>query len=266
MHKFDRDTALERIGDNRFRGSLSRDWWIVKGPNGGYLAAIILRSMILTVADRERSPRSLTIHYLKAPEEGPIELATHIERSGRSLSTITATMTQKGEPTTLAIAAFGVPVLDYEFQDISPPQVDPPDACPSRGEKNLVPIGERLDLRLAIGGQPWQGNERALAGGWMRLIGEREPDSVLLAMLADAWFPPIFARETGGAFAGAVPTIDLTIHFRTPFPLPSSKPDDFYLGRFESTTARQGYIEESGELWSKDGRLLLQSRQLSLLF
>ena len=91
------------------------------------------------------------------------------------------------------------------------------------------------------------------------------PDILLLAMMADAWYPPIFARETDGAFAGAVPTIDLTIHFRTSFPLPGSRPDDYYAARFETTTARQGYIEESGEIWSHDGILLVQSRQLSLL-
>jgi acyl-CoA thioesterase len=127
-------------------------------------------------------------------------------------------------------------------------------------------MAERVETRLAIGGSPWQGTDRALTGGWMRLKGERAPDALMLALLADAWYPPIFARETGGAFAGAVPTIDLTIHFRAALPLPGSGPGDWYLGRFESTTARQGYIEETGELWSRDGVLLVQCRQLALLY
>jgi acyl-CoA thioesterase len=127
-------------------------------------------------------------------------------------------------------------------------------------------MAQRFDLRLAIGGSPWQGIGRALAGGWIRLRGDRPPDSLLLAMLSDAWYPAIFARETGGRFAGAVPTIDLTIHFRAELPLPGSRPDDFYLARFESTVARHGYMEETGEVWSKDGILLIQSRQLALLF
>jgi acyl-CoA thioesterase len=226
----------------------------------------MLRSMLLSIADLERTPRSLALHYLRAPAEGAIEIETAVERSGRTLTTLTGRMIQGGKVTTLAVGTFGRASLDYDFQDIEPPKVGPPEAH-ALGESNgVVPMGGRLEMRPAIGGMPWQGSDRALTGGWMRLKGDREPDALMLVTLADAWFPPIFARETGGAFAGAVPTIDLTMHFRAAFPLPASGPADWYLGRFESTAARQGYIEESGELWSQDGVLLLQCRQLALLF
>ncbi len=268
-HKFDVDTALAPLAGNRFQGSLSRDWWIVKGPNGGYLAGIMLRSMLLSLdhgARQERAPRSLALHYLRAPTEGNMEVQTSVERSGRTLTTLSARMIQGGKVTTLAVGTFGKATVDYEFQDTEPPAVGPPDAH-ALGESNgAIPMTERVEMRPAIGGIPWQGGDRALTGGWIRLKAEREPDALMLATLADAWFPPIFTRETGGAFAGAVPTIDLTVHFRAAFPLPASGPGDWYLGRFESTTARQGYIEESGELWSQNGVLLLQCRQLALLF
>jgi hypothetical protein len=35
--------------------------------------------------------------------------------------------------------------------------------------------------------------------------------------------------------------------------------------RFRTTVAAEGYLEEDGEVWSLDGRLLAQSRQLALL-
>jgi acyl-CoA thioesterase len=268
-HKFDLDTALVPLAENRFRGSLSRDWWIVKGPNGGYLAAVMLRSLLLSLDDSaraERAPRSLALHYLRVPDQGPVEITTALEHSGRTLCTLTARMFQQGRLTTLAIGTFGKPVLEYEFQDIKPPELGPPGSYTFRESEGLVPMNGRVENRLAIGGSPWQGIDRALTGGWMRLRGDRPPDALMLALLADAWYPPVFARETGGAFRGPVPTIDLTIHFRAAFPLPTSGPGDHYLGRFESTTSRQGYIEESGELWSRDGVLLVQSRQLALLY
>jgi hypothetical protein len=35
--------------------------------------------------------------------------------------------------------------------------------------------------------------------------------------------------------------------------------------RFQTLEASEGYLEESGEVWSADGRLLAESRQLAVL-
>ena len=75
--------------------------------------------------------------------------------------------------------------------------------------------------------------------------------------MADGYYPAIWPRLTELLPA---PTIDLTIHFRAP--LPYSGP---VLARFTSRLARDGYFEEDGELWSPDGTLVAQSRQLALL-
>jgi len=85
-HRFDRDTAVRRLPDGAFEAELDRAWWIVVGPNGGYLAAILLRALIETVGDAERAPRSLTVHYVSPAHEGPVRIATKLERAGRSLS------------------------------------------------------------------------------------------------------------------------------------------------------------------------------------
>ena len=65
--------------------------------------------------------------------------------------------------------------------------------------------------------------------------------------------------------AGGVPTIDLTIHFRTALPLAGAASDDFVLAVFRSHLARDGFVEENGEIWSRDGTLLAESRQLALV-
>ena len=48
-------------------------------------------------------------------------------------------------------------------------------------------------------------------------------------------------------------------------PLPDAQPHDFYLAVFRTRTARDGFLEEDSEIWSRDGRLVAQSRQLGLL-
>jgi acyl-CoA thioesterase len=79
-----------------------------------------------------------------------------------------------------------------------------------------------------------------------------------VALLADAWFPAPWPRLRALAPA---PTIDLTIHFRTPLPIG----DGLLLGRFRSRVTRDGFFDEDGELWAPDGTLVAQSRQLGLL-
>ena len=48
------------------RPTMSERWWVGKGPNGGYVAAVILRA-IQASASAERAPRSLTVHFQRAP-------------------------------------------------------------------------------------------------------------------------------------------------------------------------------------------------------
>ncbi len=266
MHRLDRDTRLEPIEKNRFRGRVDKGWWIVKGPNGGYLAAILLRAMQMTTNRTERAPRSMSVYYLSIAETGPIEVVTAVEKRGRSITTVTARMLQRRKPIAFAVGALGKPFSNFEYQDIAMPDVDPPEAYAQLAYQSMVPNAERYQMFPVIGGAPWSGSERAQTGGWIRLVGERHPDAILMAAMADAWYPSIFTKVKDGQFAGAVPTVDLTIHFRAAFPLPDSKTDDFYFVRFESTTSRQGYVEESGEIWSRSGVLLAQSRQLALLF
>jgi acyl-CoA thioesterase len=89
-------------------------------------------------------------------------------------------------------------------------------------------------------------------------------DAVLAAAMTDAFVPAVFKRPNSSV-SGPVPTIDLTIHFRADLPLPDAAPEDFYAAAFRSTTARDGFVEEDGELWSANGVLIAQSRQLAIM-
>jgi acyl-CoA thioesterase len=64
---------------------------------------------------------------------------------------------------------------------------------------------------------------------------------------------------------GGAPTVDLTVHIRTPLPAPGMRPEDAVLVSFRTREVSQGLLEEDGEIWSRDGRLLAHSRQLALL-
>src|SRR5215218_3355731 len=127
---FDRETAVRSLGDGRYEGGLDRAWWVHRGPNGGYLAAIVLRALTETVGDADRSPRSLTVHYVAPPAEGGVEIATTIERAGRSLTSCSARLTQDGKLIGLALAAFSQARPGPEFADLQPPAALPVDDSP----------------------------------------------------------------------------------------------------------------------------------------
>lgn len=271
--RFERDTSVERLDDEMFTAMIDRAWWVLRGPNGGYLAAIILRAMDATVDDPARVPRSVTVHYTSSPGEGEVTIRTRRERVGRSLTSVSARMEQEGALVAVAMAAFSTSRPGPEFCDVVMPEVPAPAAVGARGVPDLAPpFAHRWDLRWAIGRAPdpttagappppADGVREAVAGGWIRLEEPQVLDAPAVAAITDAWVPPVFSRTNT---ALAVPTIDLTIHFRTSLPLPGATPDDYLLAVFRTNAAAEGFLEEDGEVWSADGRLVAQSRQLAV--
>src|SRR5918998_515775 len=83
MGDFERDTAVRPRGDGIFGCDIRPDWWVVLGPNGGYLAAIVVRALSADPELGARPLRSITLHYLGAPREGPAEVLVEADRHGR---------------------------------------------------------------------------------------------------------------------------------------------------------------------------------------
>jgi acyl-CoA thioesterase len=269
---FDRDTTvlLERGSElqSTFAAEVSPDWRAGRGPHGGYLAAMMLRAAVETVADPLRSPRSLTIHYPRAPEPGPVEIRTVLERQGRSLSTLSARMEQDGQLVALALASFSVPWRGAaEISDLAPPHVAPPDRERRSGEftgRQLPPFARHLLIQPRIGVTASKDPQAPMeVGAWLGLAQPRPVDALSLAFYCDALLPAPFARVADDAVA---PTIDLTVHFRTAMPrVAEPDPDELCFVRTTTRVIHEGFFEEDGVVWAADGTVLAQSRQLAIL-
>lgn len=262
LNPFDSDTALKRVDDCLYEGTIHRRWWVERGPHGGYLAALLMRALVETVGDNERAPRSLTVHFLAPPSEGSVTIKTAIERVGKSRSSMSARMEQDGRTVALALAAFSRSWEAVEYSEISMPEVAPPESIePIREGSSLPPrFFGNFETRWALGSLPFSGATEALSGGWIGLAESRVLDAVAMTAISDAWVPSIFARMTEFA---VVPTVDLSVHFRTRLPLPDA--DQICLALFRSQTAAQGFFVEDGEMWSRTGVLIAQSRQLAVV-
>jgi acyl-CoA thioesterase len=146
------------------------------------------------------------------------------------------------------------------------PEVPVPEDLPDGGPPQIR-MHEQYDRRWLWGVSPGQEvpeGQPALCGGWIRLADPRPYDAALIAALTDAWPPAVFQRRVRRTPGGS-PTLDLTIHFRAHDRITALAPADWVLARFVTRTARDGFVEEDGELWSRDGVLLAQSRQLAVL-
>jgi hypothetical protein len=96
----------------------------------------------------------------------------------------------------------------------------------------------------------------------VRTAVPRAVDAPRIVAFADCWFPAAYARL--GAVVPA-PTLDLTVYVRSPLPPADMGAADFVLAVFRTRWGTGGLWEEDGELWSPDGVLLAQSRQLALV-
>jgi acyl-CoA thioesterase len=261
--RFETATAVQPLSPGVWRADCCPDWFTPRGPHGGYLAAIVMRALAAAVDDPARAARSLTLHYLRPPVEGQLEVEVTVERTGRSLTSLTTRTTQNGKLCVVGIAAFSVAfpsILDYAPD---PPTVRPPDQLKAvRISSEQPPMAQQFEIRPALGAHLFSGAESARSGGWMALRDRAPVDAALLAMLADAWMPTPYMRLQ--TWAGA-PTVDLTVHYRVPDPAAHVAPGEPILGVFDSRASADGFFDEEGELWSAGGVLLAQCRQLALL-
>ena len=79
----------------------------------------------------------------------------------------------------------------------------------------------------------------------------------------DSWPPALMFRKNDRA-AGGAPTVEASVYFRRQVPYDGFRPDDHVILHTRSTFGHEGFVEEDGEIWSSDGQLLVQSRQLAL--
>ncbi len=271
MSQFDDDirvTPLAPMADcpgsaATFEGRVQPSWNIGANPNGGYLLALAARAMQLRTPTQP-DPVSITVHYLRPGlAAAPCRIETQLLRSGRTLSTVRATLLQDGSARLELLAAMGdlrepglaaPPLLTRPMPDMPPPDACPTRSAPAQGV-DLAILG-RLDVRLHPDEAVPGAAGRARVTGWIRFTDGRAPDALACLLMADAFPPAVFGLL---GQVGWVPTIELTVHLRR---RPTA---GWLLGQFWSHDLSDGRVVEDGALWDATGQLVVQSRQLALV-
>ncbi len=258
MGKLHDDTVLVERAQGCYDVDLSPRWMVPSGPNGGYLAALLLRAAV--EATDGLTPRALTVHYLSGLPVGPATIETNVLRAGRSVTTLDLELVS-GERRIVARASLGAAREGVSFCDAEPPEAPPPEELQTEQwpEDDDSSVHLRYDMRFATGGAHVFDHDEAEAIGWLRTDDAAPVDHLVLTALADSWPPPVARRRNSNMGA---PTMDLTIHFRDPLPEPI---DDFVLIHSRTRMANDGFADLDTDVWSRDGQLLATARQLGLL-
>lgn len=266
MSTFDDHTRLHAAGDSRFTGRVDPSWNIGTNPNGGYLLSLAVAAL-RQAAPQHPDPLSVTVHYLRPGlADQPCTVDAHVVRSGRTLTTGRATLTQEGGARIEVLAALGDLSVSAASGAASPPgltiaapDMPPPDRCVARsGDEQGVdlPIMQRLDIRLHPDEARAGAVGRAQVSGWIRFRDDRPPDTLASLLFVDAFPPSVFGLL---GMVGWVPTVELTVHVRA---VPAPGPVRCL---FRTRFVHGGMFEEDGEVWDSTGTLVALSRQLALL-
>ncbi|MEK9819644.1 MAG: thioesterase family protein [Pseudomonadales bacterium] len=274
-YQLDLDTQISCVSRDdkgaRYDVEISDHWRVIVGPNGGYLAALLLKVMRDQLAhdprvEGKKPTRSLTLQYLNPSKPGPATISVRNEKVSKRLAVITARLEQAGVLITLATAHFGDARMAVNFKDHPMPMCDKPSAvAPERWMSPAHPwyvaFRDQFEQCTTIGSFPPSQSERALSGGWMRFRDLRPLDDIGLAAISDAWYPSLVTKRLDASFH--CPTLEHTVYFHSAPPVEDL--DQFCLVQFEAKASTDGFVEETGCIWSASGQVLATTHQLAAL-
>lgn len=272
-------------GGRHYTARIHPSWDGPVATHGGLLQAIALRAIDAEInADGRYQARSFSCHFLRPPKHGTVEIFVDPLRRGRRFATSRSTITQEGKPCVTVLATHSVREMNEIAHWALPAPVvppAPPRSAPRVGPKEYLaapteswlampdgapPFFDQVLLAPRFGSAPFRGKAVDLErgtdnGGWISTPEPQKIDTAWLALIIDILWPPVLQTLTEPAMA---PTLDLTTHIRADIP-PEGLDDQPLLLHNVTRAALGGLSDTDGYVFSADGALLAQGRQLQLL-
>ncbi len=262
-HPFDAAIHLAPTGPDRFTGATHPAYANMVGPYGGITSATLLNAA-LQHPERLGAPIALTVNFAGPVADGPFEIRARPSRTNRSTQHWSLELSQQGVVATTATAVFAERRPTWSAPEAMPPgDLPPPAQVTPLDWPERLEWTKRYDMRVIDGSlpQPMDGVEQphALTRVWLRDEPPRPLDFTALASLCDAFFPRVFSRRRVFAPAG---TVTLTSYFHADADLLAAQGERHVLGVARGLNYRNGFHDQSAEIWSADGQLLASTHQM----
>ena len=274
---FSRQMALvpdtERPG--RYRVDVDTRWNCPIVPQGGVMAALAAAAMQAELDHPDQRLRTLTTVFAAQVPAGPVAIDVSVLRRGRTMSQATATVraadADHGAAGHTTVAVFGAARGGFEFTDLTMPDVEPPEACPSFRdppppgtmaddfpERPPFEFWDHVEGRPALGNAPWDDYVPSSSdcAFWYRFDEPpMRPDGTLdpLAVIAlcDLMPSSVGQRMGPGAREWRPPSADLTVH------LFEDARSEWLLAHLRARRATEGYASVEVALWDPTGPALV---------
>ena len=271
-HPFDEALQLESAGSEQadtWLGASSPAYWNMVGPFGGTTAATALRAILLHPA-LLGEPIALTVNYASALAEGPFTITARPVRTNRSTQHWTVALSQTdasgaGGVVMTATAVTAARRDTWSVNDTPMPAASFSDASP-RLRFATAEWTKRYDLRAVRGMIPqvWDGSgqggdEGSLTQLWVRDDPPRPLDFPALAALVDVFYPRVWLRRATRVPAG---TVSITTYFHADSRQLAQSGEGYLLGQARAQAFRNGFFDQTAQLWNEAGTLLATSTQI----
>lgn len=262
-HPFDGAIALDVLGDGRFLARTTDLYANMVGPFGGVTAAVLMQCLLRHPA-RLGDPVAFTVNFASAIAEGAYEVVARPTRTNRSTQHWSITASQSGDVVATATAVVATRRRTWSRPEAEPPSpVVPFDRLTRSPSAGRPPWVHRYEMRTMVGGMPsnWDGGEAATSTSclWVRDDPPRPLDYASLTALCDTFMPRIFIRRRTVVPIG---TVTMTTYFHTDAQMLIAQGDRPLLAVARALNFRDGYFDQSAQLWDDQQRLLASTHQL----
>ena len=265
-HVFDQALQFDCIEPGHYQGRTAPAYWNMVGPFGGTTAATMLCA-VLRHPQLLGEPLALTVNYAGALIEGAFEVLAQPVRTNRSTQHWTVTLLQQGPDGQPVVATTATVVTaqrreTWSLSDTPMPQVaKPAEVKPVRYDKAMAWL-DHYELRPITGGIPreWHGGgDASLTQLWMRDVPPRPLDFCSLAALSDVFYPRVWLRRARRVPAG---TVSITTYFHAGSADLQATGSGYLLGQARAQEFRNGFFDQSAQIWNQAGTLLCTSNQV----
>lgn len=262
-HEFDRAIHLVERSEHRFGGATSAAYANMVGPFGGTTSAVLLNAVLLH-PQRLGDPIALTVNFASPIEDGAFEIDARPIRTNRTTQHWVMVLVQADQVAATATAVFALRRDTWSAGEAVPPADMPPASGLPRASIMGRPAWlSRYDMRFAAGEAPgpFDGQEKPDSRNrlWVRDEPPRPLDFASLAAICDCFFPRIFLRRRARALIG---TVTLSSYFHADASLLARQSDRHVLGLARALAFRNGYHDQTAEVWSDEGDLLASTHQM----
>lgn len=261
-HPFDSAVALQPQADGTFLGHTSPAYANMVGPFGGVTAAQALNAALLH-PQRLGDPISLTVNFAAALVDGPFTVTARAARTNRSTQHWVIEMQQQGEVVMTATAFFGLRRDTWGTDEHSMPDVPAAaDVARASGPARVEWV-KRYEMRFVEGAIPvqWDGADQGQSRTrlWLRDDPPRPLDFASLTALSDVFFPRVWRRRP---LLVPIGTVSMTVYYHADAALLQGTGSGHLLGQTQAQAFRNGYFDQTAQLWSEAGQLLATTHQV----